>query len=82
MIDTTIHDDGRDAIALIRACLDGDTAAAKVIHDNCDLGGVLAVVTGIAVQALIGDEGEDSAREWLDRLQRDIQREDAGEDTP
>ena len=70
MTDTAINDDGRDAIALLRACLDDDTAAAKVIQDNCWLSGVLAVMTGIAAQGLIGTKGEDGAREWLDRMQR------------
>lgn len=70
MIDATIHDDARDAIALIRACVDDDHAAAQVIHDNCDLGGVLAIITGMAVGALLDKYGEDGAREWLDRMQR------------
>jgi hypothetical protein len=70
MTDATIHDDGRDAIALIRACLDDDITAAKVICDNCDLEGVLAIMTGIAAEGLTGTKGEDGAREWLDRMQR------------
>jgi hypothetical protein len=70
MIDATIHDDARDAIALIRACLDDDIAAARVIHDNCDLGGVLMIVTGMAAEGLARIYGEHGAREWLDRMQR------------
>lgn len=67
---TTIHDDARDAIALIRACLDGDAEAAEVIQGNCDLAGVLAITTGIAAEALTQARGEAGARKWLDRTQR------------
>jgi hypothetical protein len=70
MIDTTIRDDARDGLALIRACLDDDIDAAEVIYDNCDLAGVLGIVTGIAAQELIRTMGEPGAREWLIRMQR------------
>jgi hypothetical protein len=70
MTDTTIRDDARDSLALIRACLDDDIDAAEVIHGNCDLHGVLGIVTGIAAQGLVQARGEDGAREWLDRMQR------------
>jgi len=70
MIDAAVRDDARDALALIRACLDDDADAAMVIYDNCDLTGVLGIVTGIAADGLIRIEGEDGAREWLDRMRR------------
>jgi hypothetical protein len=59
---TGANDDTRDAIALIRACLDDDTEAAEVITGNCDLGGVLAVVTGLAAEGLVCIKGEAGAR--------------------
>ncbi len=70
MTDTTIRDDARDALALIRACLDDAADAAMVIYDNCDLRGVLGILSGITAQGLILGKGEDGAREWLDRMQR------------
>ena len=70
MIDITIHDDARDAIALIQACLDDDVAARKVIHENCDERGVLMIMTGVAAQGLVLIHGEDGAREWLNRMRR------------
>jgi hypothetical protein len=63
-----IDDDARDAIALIRACLEDDMEASQVIYDHCDLVGVLAIITGIATQGLIEDKGEDGTREWLTDL--------------
>jgi hypothetical protein len=70
----TIHDDERDALALMLACLGGDGEAGKVIGDNCDLAGVLAVVTGIALGVLTQAEGLDGAREWLEFFQRQAAR--------
>jgi hypothetical protein len=70
MTDVTVHDDARDAVALIRACLDDDIDAAKTIRDNCDLGGVLAIMTGLAAQAIVSLDGETGARKWLDHIQR------------
>jgi hypothetical protein len=65
--DATIHDDTRDAIALLTACINDDTDAATVIHQNCDLDGVLAIITGIAISALVEQHGEDGTREMLAR---------------
>jgi hypothetical protein len=70
MIDTAIQDDARDGMALIRACLNDDADAAQIIYDNCDLAGVLGIVTGVAAQGLIALYGEDGARGWVDRMQR------------
>jgi hypothetical protein len=75
MNEITIHDELRDGLALIRACLDNDVAAAEVISNNCDLVRVLSIVTGIAVQALIDSKGEDGTRAWLDRWQHELTSE-------
>jgi hypothetical protein len=66
----SIHDDTRDALAMLRACFDGDVEGAYAIGDNCDLMGVLAIICGITAGALIEARGEDGARAWLDRQQR------------
>lgn len=70
MTEATIHDDARDALALIRACLDDDADAAMAIYDNCDLRGVLGILSGITAEGLVLGKGEDGARGWLDRMQR------------
>ena len=67
MTEDTLLGDARDAIAMLRACLDDDVEAAKAIGDNCDLVGVLAIVCGITTGQLVRDYGEDGTRRWLDR---------------
>ncbi len=70
MTDTAIHDDARDAIAYLRACINDDIESAEVIQNNCDLEGVLAIVAGMLAGWLVDEGGKDGALVLLDRMLR------------
>lgn len=69
-IPAAIHDDTRDALALLLACLNEDEGAEELIAANCNMRGVLAIMTSMTVGAFVESFGEDGARKEIKRAIR------------
>lgn len=69
----------RDAVALVRAALQGDRPATEAILDGCDPREVAATIAGYAAAATIGNHGgKEAALAWLADAQRQLTEAERG----
>jgi hypothetical protein len=73
------YDAVRDAAALIRASLDRDDEAARVVLDNADLLAVVAALAGAFAELLRVSCGDQGASEFLDGWQGRVTEDELGE---